>query len=65
MERRARPTERTKTPEEIAQEERQKLEELEVYFSRKALHLSDCSVKVGWLASFNLDTNFLKLLGKP
>lgn len=29
--RRGRPTDRTKTPEEIAQEEREKLEELEVF----------------------------------
>ena len=32
MEIRARPSDRTKTPEEIAQEERERLEQLEVFY---------------------------------
>ncbi|KFK41333.1 hypothetical protein AALP_AA2G116500 [Arabis alpina] len=43
MERRGRPTERTKTPEEIAQEERQKLEELEANRKKRMQETEDLS----------------------
>lgn len=44
MDIRARPSERTKTPEEIAQKEREKLEALEVCFCQKPLQVYILSV---------------------
>lgn len=44
MDRRSRPSERTKTPEEIAQEEREKLEALEVCFCQKLLQFYMLSI---------------------